>query len=86
MADKLRVGVIGSGGMTQNHSWGYLNSGQYKIVALADLSPEVMNEYDEVFADNDDYKAEHFIDFREMLKVAKPDVVSIGVWHSGHAP
>lgn len=86
MADKLRVGVIGSGGMTQNHSWGYLNSGQYEIVALADLSPEVMNEYDEVFADNDDYKAEHFIDFREMLKVAKPDVVSIGVWHSGHAP
>jgi predicted dehydrogenase len=86
LADKLRVGVIGSGGMTQNHSRGYLNSGQYEIVALADLSPDVMNEYDEVFAENDDYKAQHFTDFREMLQVAKPDVVSIGVWHSGHAP
>jgi predicted dehydrogenase len=72
--------------MTQNHSWGYLNSGQYEIVALADLSSEVMNEYDEVFAENDDYKAEHFTDFREMLQVTKPDVISIGVWHSGHAP
>jgi len=86
LSDKLRVGVIGSGGMTQNHSWGYLNSGQYEIVALADLSSEVMNEYDEVFAENDDYKAEHFTDFREMLQVTKPDVISIGVWHSGHAP
>ena len=72
--------------MTQNHSKGYLNSGQYEIVALADLSPQVMTEYDEEFAEYDDYKAEHFTDFREMLQTAKPDVVSIGVWHSGHAP
>jgi predicted dehydrogenase len=86
LSDKLRVGVIGSGGMTQNHSRGYLNTGQYEIVALADLSPEVMSEYDEVFREHADYKAQHFTDFREMLQIAKPDVVSIGVWHSGHAP
>ena len=45
-----------------------------------------MNEYDQVFSAYDDYKAQHFTDFREMLQEAKPDVVSIGVWHSGHAP
>ena len=44
MAEKLHVGIIGSGGMTKNHSRGYLHSGQYEIVALADLSSEVMNE------------------------------------------
>ena len=86
MTEKLHVGIIGSGGMTKNHSRGYLNSGQYEIVALADLSSEVMNEYDQVFSEYDDYKAQHFTDFREMLQEAKPDVVSIGVWHSGHAP
>ena len=83
MAEKLHVGIIGSGGMTKNHSRGYLNSGQYEIVALADLSSEVMNEYDKVFSEYDDYKAQHFTDFREMLQEAKPDVVSIGVWLSG---
>ncbi|MDA1280709.1 MAG: Gfo/Idh/MocA family oxidoreductase [Chloroflexi bacterium] len=86
MAGKLRVGVIGSGGMTQNHSRGYLNTGSYEIVALADLSPDVMDEYDEVFSEYDDYKAKHFTDFREMLRSAKPEIVSIGVWHGGHAP
>tara|TARA_Y100001936_G_scaffold219169_1_gene232324 strand:+ start:352 stop:792 length:441 start_codon:yes stop_codon:yes gene_type:complete len=86
LADKLRVGVIGSGGMTQNHSLGYLNSGQYEIVAPADLSQEVMNEYDEGFSEYEYYKAQHFTNFREMLAVTKPEVVSIGVWHSGHAP
>jgi len=68
MAEKLHVGIIGSGGMTKNHSRGYLNSGQYEIVALADLSSEVMNEYDKVFSEYDDYKAQHFTDFREMLQ------------------
>ena len=57
MADKLRVGVIGSGGMTQNHSRGYLKAGRYEIVALSDLSQDVMNEYDETFSEYDDYKA-----------------------------
>ena len=32
MAEKLHVGIIGNGGMTKNHSRGYLNSGQYEII------------------------------------------------------
>lgn len=86
LADKLRVGVIGSGGMTQNHTRGYLRSGSYEVVALADLSEEVMKEYDEEFAEAADYHPQHFTDYREMLEVAKPDIVSVGVWHTGHAP
>jgi len=86
LADKLRVGVIGCGGMTRNHTYGYLNSGRFEIVGLADLSEQAMKEYDDHFAEREDYKAKHFTDFRAMLAESKPEVVSIGVWHKGHSP
>lgn len=86
MADKLRVGVIGCGGMSRNHTFGYLNSTRYEVVAVADLSENAMNDFDDRFAEYSDYKAEHFTDARQMLEKAKPDVVSVGVWHKGHAP
>ena len=86
MADKLRVGVIGCGGMSRNHTFGYLNSTRFEVVALADLSEQAMRDFDEHFAEFDDYKADHFTDAREMLEKATPDVVSVGVWHKGHAP
>ena len=86
MADKLRVGVIGCGSMTSNHTYGYLNSGRYEVVALADLSPSAMTDFDEKFSEYSDYKPEHFADAREMLAEAAPEIVSIGVWHKGHSP
>ena len=86
MADKLRVGVIGCGSMTSNHTYGYLNSGRYEVVALSDLSPSAMTDFDEKFSEYSDYKPEHFADAREMLAEAAPEIVSIGVWHKGHSP
>lgn len=86
MPGKLRVGIVGCGGMTRNHTWGYLNSGQYQVSGLADLSAEAMREYDDVFGDHAYYDVAHFTDFRHMLETVKPDVVSIGAWHKGHAP
>lgn len=86
MPDKLRVGVIGAGGMSRNHTFGYLNSNRYEVVALADLSQSAMQGFGEHFAEYSDYKPDHFTDAREMLEKARPDVVSVGVWHKGHAP
>ena len=86
MAEKLRVGIVGCGGMTRNHTWGYLNSGQYQISGLSDLSAEAMKDYDDVFGEQSDYDPKHFTDFRQMLDEVKPDVVSVGAWHKGHAP
>ena len=86
MVDKLRVGVIGCGEMTGNHTFGYLTSSRYEIVALADLSEQAMKDFDEHFSEFNDYKPEHFTDAREMLKKSKPEVVSVGVWDKGHAP
>jgi UDP-N-acetyl-2-amino-2-deoxyglucuronate dehydrogenase len=82
MTDRLRVGVIGCGGMSRNHVAGYLNSGRYDVVALADLNDGAMREMDAQF----DINTTHYDDGRRMLEEEQLDVVSIGTWHTGHAP
>jgi predicted dehydrogenase len=82
MEDMLRVGIIGCGGMARNHVRGYLRTGRYEVVALADLSEAAMDAYEQEFG----LSARHYADAREMLDTERPDVVSIGVWHKGHAP
>jgi predicted dehydrogenase len=79
---KLRVGVIGCGGMARNHVRGYLNTDRFKVVGLADLHPAAMDEYDAEFS----LSTTHYADGREMLDREHLDVVSIGTWHRGHAP
>jgi UDP-N-acetyl-2-amino-2-deoxyglucuronate dehydrogenase len=82
VADKLRVGVIGSGGISTIHLRGYLDSGRYEIVGLADLEAAAMAEKNEKFG----IAPRHYTDARAMLAAEKPDVVSICTWHPGHAP
>ncbi|MDA1257562.1 MAG: Gfo/Idh/MocA family oxidoreductase [Chloroflexi bacterium] len=86
MADKLRVGIIGCGEMTGNHGIGYMSSGKYEIVAISDLSDQAMKDFDEQFAESDDYRAQHYSDALAMLEKSDLDVVSVGVWDIGHAP
>ncbi|MFH1085420.1 MAG: Gfo/Idh/MocA family oxidoreductase [Chloroflexota bacterium] len=81
MADKYRVGVIGCGGMAKNHVRGYLNCGRFSVVALADLNEVAMAGYDAEFG----FQTTHYADAREMLAKEGLDVVSVGVWHGGHA-
>lgn len=82
MADKLRVGIIGSGGMSRNHVQGYLASQRYEVVALADLNESAMVEMDAKFK----LSTKHYQDARQMLDQEGLDVVSICTWHGGHAP
>jgi UDP-N-acetyl-2-amino-2-deoxyglucuronate dehydrogenase len=81
MSTKLRVGVIGCGGMSKNHIRGYLDSGRYEIVGLADLDEAAMAEKDATF----NIAPRHYTDARAMLAQEQPDVVSICTWHAGHA-
>jgi predicted dehydrogenase len=81
MSTKLRVGVIGCGGIAHNHIRGYLDSGRYEIVGLADLDDSAMAEQDATFK----IAPRHYIDARKMLAREQPDVVSICTWHAGHA-
>jgi predicted dehydrogenase len=81
MTTKLRVGVIGCGGIASNHIRGYLDSGRYEIVGLADLDESAMVEKDTKFS----IAPRHYTDARAMLAQEQPDVVSICTWHTGHA-
>jgi predicted dehydrogenase len=78
---KLRVGVIGCGGIANNHIRGYLDCGRYEIVGLADLEEPAMAEKDARFQ----IAPRHYADAREMLAREQPDVVSVCTWHAGHA-
>lgn len=80
MTDKLRVAVIGCGGISHQHVRGYLNTGRFELVALADLHEAAMTEIDAVF----DCSTTHYTDAREMMTNERPDVVSICTWHRGH--
>jgi len=82
MTSKLRVGIIGSGGIASVHLRGYLDSGRYEIVGLADLEESAMAEKDTLFH----IAPRHYSDARAMLAAEQPDVVSICTWHPGHAP
>ena len=82
MTEKLRVGIIGSGGIARNHVHGYLACGRYDVVALADLNEEAMDEMDDRF----DLSTNHYQDAREMLDSENLDVLSVCTWHDGHAP
>ncbi len=79
---KLRVGIIGCGGIATIHLRGYLDSGRYEIVGLADLEESAMAEKDELF----NITPQHYQEARHMLAEERPDVVSICTWHPGHAP
>ena len=81
MPNKLRVGVIGCGGISSNHIRGYIDCGRYEIAALADLNESAMKEKDDAFG----ISPKHYTDAREMLEKEHLDVVSICTWHSGHA-
>src|SRR5215212_10997856 len=81
MTTKLRVGVIGCGGIASNHIRGYLDSGRYEIVGLSDLEESAMAEKDTTFS----IAPRHYTDARAMLAQERPDVVSICTWHAGHS-
>ena len=82
MPDKLRAAIIGVGGISRSHIQGYLATGRFEIVALADLSAEAMTEKNQQF----DIAPAHYTDGRQMMEEEQPDVVSICTWHKGHAP
>jgi UDP-N-acetylglucosamine 3-dehydrogenase len=88
-----RVGIIGTGrprretgatgfGMSHYHARGYLASGRCEIVALAD----VRRENAEAFrVDQEIPEARIFEDYRDLLREAGPEIVSVATWPHLHA-
>jgi predicted dehydrogenase len=67
-----RIGLIGCGGITQQHLSAYRKAG-WKVVAMADINPErAQKRRDEFYP-----KAAVYADHRKMLKECELDVVDI---------
>src|SRR5690606_1721936 len=63
MTTKFRAAIIGCGGMARNHIRGYIDSGRYEIVSLADLHEAPMAEVNQQF----NISPRHYNDARQML-------------------
>ena len=81
MTTKLRAGVIGCGSMARHHIAGYLACGRYELAAIADMDQAAMAQVDKEFG----VQPVHYRDPAEMLDRERLDVVSVCVWHTGHA-
>ena len=79
--EKTRIAIIGTGGIANAHMRAYLQMPEVEIVAGADIIPGKARE----FLDRYDLKdVPAFEDTEEMLKVIKPDGVSICTYNSAH--
>jgi len=88
--EELKVGIIGCGrsnleeqgrkGISHLHAQGYLDVGETRIVALADIVPEYAEAFRERFGGERIYT-----DYREMLEKEALDVVSVCTWPHLHA-
>ncbi len=82
----LKAGIIGCGSIGRRHAKGYLDAGRYELAAIADPRAEVLDELDERFGARPSYTGRRYSDAADMLDAEDLDVVSVCVWHGGHAP
>ena len=76
----IKVGVIGTGGISGVHLGGYSRNPNVEIYALCDINEKNLAKRAE------EYKVSRtFTDYREMLALKELDAVSVCTWNSAHA-
>jgi len=81
MPRKVRVGVIGTGGISRYHMTGWLRSKRGKLVAAADFQPASLEGFCTEFG----LPADHaYADPLKMLRREQLDCVSICTWAQTH--
>ncbi len=84
MADKVRMGMIGCGGMMRYHIKRTLGIADTEIVALCDISDESLQK---TYDSSPEVKGlPVFKDYREMLDKVELDAVQIATPHTLHFP
>lgn len=80
---KLKMAVIGTGGISNEHIRGYINNPDTELYAFCDINPEQLK----MMAEKYGVPAERtFTDKDEMLKaLPEIDAVSVCTWNSAHA-
>ena len=79
--DKIRIGVIGTGGISREHLKAYQKNPHVEIYALCDINPEVLARRAEEFG-----VERTFTNCEDMLKLPEIDAVSVCTWNAAHAP
>ena len=84
MADKkIRIGIIGTGGISTSHIKAYLRQPDVEIVAGCDLIP---GKAEAKFAELEvPAGAKFFTDYKEMLDTVEMDAVSVCTYNRTHA-
>ncbi|NJD01071.1 MAG: Gfo/Idh/MocA family oxidoreductase [Ruminiclostridium sp.] len=77
---KTKIGIIGTGGISDYHMRGYIADDRCEVCAICDINEGRAKEYARK------YGIEHvYTDYTEMLKREDIDAVSICTWNSLHA-
>ena len=78
---KLRIGIIGTGGIARSHIRSYKKQPDVEVVAGADLVPGKAEKF---FRDHE-VNAKAFTDYREMIDTMHLDAVSVCTYNRTHA-
>jgi len=82
MQEKIRVGIIGVGGIAQGHIRNFLALPEVELAAFADVNPaRIANAKEKIPGIQD---VPEFADYREMLKQVRLDAVQISTPHTLH--
>lgn len=81
--DKIRVGVIGTGSISQFHLDAYAANPDVEIAALCDLNRVMLDKRGDAYGVD---PAHRYEDYNAMLVAEKLDAVSVCTWNSAHMP
>lgn len=82
MGNKIKVAIIGVGGISNEHIKGYLAlPDEVELYAFCDINEKTLKEKGEKYGIK-----RLFTDYNEMLKDEAIDAVSVCTWNSEHAP
>ncbi|SHO43059.1 Gfo/Idh/MocA family protein [Anaerocolumna xylanovorans] len=79
--DKVKIGVIGTGSISNLHMAGYNRLENVEVIAACDINEERVRKFAETY-----HIANTFTDYNEMLKMEELDAVSVTAWNNVHAP
>ena len=82
MAEKLRIGIIGTGGIAHSHMRSYLQMDDVEIIGASDIVPGKAR----AFLDEFDLKDVPAFDNNDELLALKPDGVSVCSYNTQHNP
>ena len=76
---KLKVGIIGTGGISRFHTESYQALDNVEVVACCDIDGEKVKAYAEKYS-----IPHYYTDCNEMMKKEKLDLVSVTTWNEAH--